>query len=705
MKNLIIAISAFLLFISVAYTSANCAPQQTLQQKSPGSDSIDVVKYIINIDSLNISAKFLSGHTHIYFKSRVGGLNFIPVDLLKLSVDSIFLESSKISTWTHNDTLLMIQCPAALNNTDTFHLEIYYHGSPVVDPSTWGGFYFQNPYAYNLGVGFQDNPHNYGRVWFPCIDDFTDKAFYEIKVTTDTNQMAVCGGSLTDTAHVANNSKIEWTWEMSNPIPTYLASVAVGPYVCVTDTFNGINGKIPIDIYVASSLVPKVSGTFINLKNVLTAFENRYGPYLWERVGYVGVPFNSGAMEHATNIAMPNAVINGSTSYETLIYHELSHHWFGDLVTCETAEEMWINEGWAVFSEFIMKESIYGYAEMQNYVRETLASVLKTAHLDDGGFFPVGNVPHEITYGTTVYYKGALVAHTLRNYIGDSLFFPAIKQYFDSLKFGNANNTQLREILSLSTGIDLTDFFEAWVLREGFPHFDVDSMHVVPQGSNAVVTVYLRQKLYGTNQYANNNRVELTFMDSLWNSYTVTANFSGQTGSDVFTVPFVPSLVIVDKDEKTADAIVSYNNVISTPKTVSCANAFVDIFVNSLSDSIFIRAEHHKVAPDQVLPDPDIFRISKSRYWRISGIIPYGTNYQLRFNYNRTGAFFDTELLPTNSSVDSLILVYRPGAGHEWQVFPFTKTGNAFSGFLKTPYALKGEYALAIGKPNQSSSL
>ncbi|MGD9494479.1 MAG: M1 family aminopeptidase [Bacteroidales bacterium] len=691
MRTFIIAI---LLFIGTATAYA--------QPKSPGSDSIDVIRYSINIDTLDIAAKQLHGYTDIYFQPRVNNLQYIPLDLLELNVDSVFLESTLNTTWTYNDTLLMIQSPVVLTDNDTFHLKIFYHGSPVVDPSGWGGFYFQSPYAFNLGVGFEDNPHNYGRVWFPCIDDFTDKAFYEIIVRTDTNQMAVCGGMLTDSTHIENEEIISWTWTMAEPIPTYLASIAVGPYVCVTDTFNGINGNIPIDIYVSSSYVAKVPGTFIHLKDILATFENRFGPYGWERVGYVGVPFNSGAMEHATNIALPNATITGNTSYESLIYHELSHHWFGDLVTCATAEEMWINEGWAVFCEFITEESLYGTAAMQDYIRTMLASVLRFAHVDDGGFYPVGNVPHQITYGTTVYDKGALVAHTLRNYIGDSLFFPALKQYFDSLKYGNATIIQMRDILSAETGMDLTDFFDAWVLREGFPHFDVDSMHVVPNGTGSTVTVFLKQKLYGTTQYANSNRVELTFLDSLWNKHTVTTSFSGQNGTDVFNVPFIPTLVITDLNEKTADAIVSYNTVISEPSTIGFNNAFVDIIVNNISDSIFVRAEHHKVSPDQQFTDPDIFRISESRYWRITGIIPPGTEYQLRFDYNRTSNFFDTDLMPQNDCADSVILVYRPGPGYDWQPFPFTKTGNDYSGILKTPYGLLGEYALAVGQPNQS---
>lgn len=675
------------------------------QQKSLGSDSINVISYTIFIDTVDIGAQQIYGSTDIYLQPKVNNLKNIPLDLLALVVDSVYINGVKVTNITYNDTLLLAECPTPLLMTDTAFATVFYHGHPVTDPSTWGGFYFSSPYAYNLGVGFEDVPHNYGRVWFPCIDDFVDKAFYDFYITTDSSQMAVCGGMLTDTTHLTGGN-IQWHWVLAEPIPTYLASMAVGPYICANDTFTGINGDIPIQIYVVQTLIPNIPGTFGNLKNVLTAYETRFGPYLWERVGYVGVPFNAGAMEHATNIAYPNATITGNTTYEYLYAHELSHHWFGDLVTCSSANEMWINEGWAVFCEFIYKESIYGFDAMQAYIKGKLSDVLKKAHYDDGGFYPVGNVPSNITYGTTVYDKGGLVVHTLRNYMGDSLFFPAVREYLDSLKFGNATIASMRDIFSASSGIDLTDFFEAWVYREGFPHFDVDSMSVVPNGGNSDVTVYLRQKLFGTTQFANSNRVELTFLDSLRNTYSVTAEFSGQTGSDIFAVPFIPTTVIVDMNEKTADAIISYNQLIGNTGTYSFASAYNSVEITNFSDTILLRSEFHKVAPDPVISNPHIYRISPNHYWRIGGIFPSGTTFSAQFDYYRTAStstgYLDTDLMPTASSYDSLILVYRPGPGFDWEIIPFTRLGNFTVGKIKTTNGLPGEYALGIGEPFQS---
>lgn len=678
--------------------------QSTFAQKSFARDSIDVLKYYISIDSIDCANKILSGNTLVVFQPRVDQLRHIPLDLLGFTIDSLFVNGASQTTYSYNDTLLVISSSTPIDLGDTANVRVFYHGTPAIDPRG-GGFYFNDPYVYNIGVALEYTPHSFGRAWFPCVDDFMDKALFSYSITVDTSLAVICGGLLADTLRVAGG-RMNWQWLMAEPIPPYLASVAIGPYVCASDTFNGMNGNTPINIYVPQSLESNVSGSFVHLKSLLTAYENYFGPYLWERVGYTGVPFSVGAMEHATNIAYPNIIINGNMSYESIVAHELSHHWFGNLVTCSSANEMWINEGWAVFCEFIYKESIYGYDAMQVYIKSKLSDVIKKAHYDDGGFFPVGNVPSNITYGTTVYDQGGLVVHTLRNYMGDSLFFPAVRRYLDSLKFENSTIASMRDIFAASSGIDLTDFFDAWVYREGFPHFDVDSMTIAPNGGNSDVTVYLRQKLFGTTQFANSNRVELTFVDSLRNMYSVIAEFSGQTGSDMFTVPFVPAAVIVDMNEKTADAIISYNQLIGSTGTYTFASAYNAVEITNFSDTVLLRSEFHRVAPDPVVSNPNIYRISPNHYWRIGGIFPTGTTFSVQFDYNSAASisngYLDSDLMPTITSCDSLILIYRPGPGFDWEIVPFTRLGNFTVGKIKTTNGRSGEYALGIGEPFQS---
>jgi hypothetical protein len=126
--------------------------------------------------------------------------------------------------------------------------------------------------------------------------------------------------------------------------------------------------------------------------------------------------------------------------------------------------------------------------------------------------------------------------------------------------------------------------------------------------------------------------------------------------------------------------------------------------VSSISDSMILKIEMHKVSPDPVKSNPNIYKISNSRYWRISGIIPDDSQYELKFNYNKTSPFFDADLISTNTSHDSLILLYRKSPAYDWEITPFKKLGNYSTGKLISTNGKTGEYTLGIGEPNQSKA-
>ena len=241
--------------------------------------------------------------------------------------------------------------------------------------------------------------------------------------------------------------------------------LAVGPYQIYTDTFHGALGDVPIQVYVPQNKLSAAAGSYSRITQILDAFEWAYGPYVWEKVGYVGVPFNSGAMEHATNIAIGLGYIDGTHNYESLIAHELSHHWFGDLVTCNSAPEMWINEGWAVYSENLYKEILDGKQVAREEMRSLLKNVIQRAHLDDGGYWSLDNLPHSATYGTHAYDKGATVAYSIRAYLGDTVFFNMLHDYFTQNAFTHMSNEDFRDFITANTGVNMNDFLMAGFIR------------------------------------------------------------------------------------------------------------------------------------------------------------------------------------------------------------------------------------------------
>lgn len=693
------------LYVSLIFAAMlfSLSPAVMSQPEKPlKSDTIDILSYSVHLDIIHLSKKTISGYTVLTLVPRINNVSAVPLDLLKMTVDSVIAAGQPLSSFYYNDTLLRIPLPAAINPGDTITLKVCYHGKPVVDPSGWGGFYFSSDsaYAYNLGVGFQDVPHNYGRVWFPCIDDFTDRATFDCHIRVKNTKTAVCCGTLMSETDNGDGTKT-FFWRLHNEIPSYLASVAVGSYVPVSSVFSSSAGNIPVKIYVPVSDTGHVKSSFVNLPEILSVYENAFGPYSWERVGYVGVPFTGGSMEHSTNIAYPLVCIDGSLSYESLYAHELSHQWFGDLVTCASAEDMWINEGWASWCESFFLEGLYGISDYKANVKLNHFNVLSKCHTVDAGYFALYGIPLNITYGSTVYDKGADVVHTLRYYLGDSLFFGCVKTLMNTYKYKDISTSELRDFITARTGINMNDFFDGWILSPGFPQFSIDSMK--QQGTGNDYMVYVKQRLHKKPAFINSNKVEITFMSAAWQKYSESIDFSGQTGSRLFHLPFAPVAAFMDLEEKTGDATTDYYQVIKTTGVQSFSNSYFTLDVQNVSDSAFFRIEHSRVAPDPLKsPSPDIFRMSDCRYWKVDGIFPPGFNAKGRFSYSRSSNMLENVLLPTTGSADSLILLYRENAADDWHLVNFTKYGGSVGGYLATNNLLKGEYTFGVGKPFQS---
>ncbi len=688
--------SAFLLLILLSYSHRANAQE-------PGrSDTIDVLHYDIHLNIKDFTNKTIDGYTTITTTFKQANITQVRFDLLSLSVDSVHVNNNIHYNYNYNDTLITITLPAAVSQQDTLAFTIFYHGLPVLDPSTWGGFYYTGNTAYNLGVGFESLPHNFGRVWFPCVDEFRDKALYDMYITTLETQMAVSGGTLMGSINNTDNTKT-WHWKMHTVIPTYLASVAVGDYKAVNIPLIHNTDTTQTYIYVNPADTTKAQNSFIHLNQIFNTFVDRWGPYMWERVGYVGVAFNNGAMEHATNIAYPASLIDGTLTAESLFAHELAHSWFGNLITCSTAEDMWINEGWARYSEAIFMETLYpninpildGY---KTEIRDLQYKTFRKAYGDDGGHFALYPMPQNITYNTTTYDKGALIVHTLRHYMGDDLFFNSVKQVLQEFAFKNINSAQLCDRLSHYSGINLHDFFDAWVYQPGYLHFSIDSL-VQSQSQSTNYTYYIHQKHSLGLNIGETNRLEVTFFDQNWNNFTDTIRFSGEYGSKSITLPFTPVYYTVDFHEKMSDAIVDYNLNLKTTGNNSCTHAFANVNVITISDSAFIRVEHHWAQPDPLSqPKPAIQRISPNRYWRIDGIAPSTFHARVNLNFN-SAADLDGPLMNGYGS-DSLVLLYRKNASENWQMTPFTKIGSNV-GIIKIDTLKLGEYTLAIGDKTQ----
>ena len=660
------------------------------------SDSLDIVHTDITLSLLNVPQ--LQASAVLTIAAKVANVPAIRLDLEALTVDVVQVNGSPV-TFSQSGASLSIPLPTPLSPGQTLILSIDYHGLPKLDDSGWGGVYNQSPYHYNLGVGFAADPHSFGRAWFPCFDNFVERCSFDFHITSLAARPAYCNGTLQ--SDTQQNGQRTRHWKLEEPIPSYLACYATGPYVAWKRTIE----NIPVEIAAAAGDTSKVRTTFQHLPQAVQCFQAWFGPYQWPKIGYSLVPFNSGAMEHATNIAIMRSAIDGTLNSETLWAHELSHHWWGDLATCSTPEDMWLNEGWAVYSEHLFTEYTYGKKAFRDAVRDNFLNVLQNIHVSEGGYRAVSGVPHDITYGDHVYKKGAMVAHNLRGYLGDTLFRQGIQAALTTTSFQDWSSAEFRDKLTAATGQDMHNFFTDWVFSPGFTHFSVDSVQIVPDGGEFAVQVFVKQKLRGAPHFYQQVPLEFTFLNAEHQRLHQTATVSGEQSTATFTLPFLPKFVWLNTNLHLTLARGDREVMLTNTLTQSLPSAKMSLTATVLPDTALVRAEHHFVRPDTAGCNPQGYQLT-NRYWTIEGDFPAGFDGNAGIFYDGRGQLdqLDVELFAqAGATEDDVRLLYRTKPGQPWQEYPtYFKNKLASStdkyGFVRVDHVRPGQYTIGKGE-------
>lgn len=694
MKKLAIHIT-LLFYVSIGFVKA-----QDLR-----ASQFDILNYHISLLINDLQGKTINGNCVVQLKTEKNNLATIQLDLVALQVDSVVMNQNKL-LFIQNDSLVIITLanPAKLNDTLSFC--VYYKGTPISDPS-WGGFYFSGNYAYNMGVGFTVNPHNFGRAWFPCVDNFTERSTYNFSITTDSGFMAVCNG-LPQPVQINTNNTLTWNWTLNQPIPTYLACVAVSTYTPVKYTYKGKSKDFEVIIAAQPKDTLKAKASMVNLDKALNFFENSFSSYPFDRIGYVMVPFSGGAMEHATCITYPLFGIDGTLNYETLMAHELSHMWWGNMVTCENAKEMWLNEGWASFCEALFLEFMYGKTAYFNDMNDKLMQVLRTAHLTDGGFLVLNNIPHQVTYGNHVYKKGALTVAALRYYMGDSAFYKACNSYLNKYQFKASNSNLLQNEFQKFTSVNLTAFFNDWVYTPGNAALIASSYTVMPGNAHNFIQINMRQHSRGNSITYSHIPFKITLFDKNGNKFIHQDSINTYEKQITIIVPYTFNtefLIVNDNNE--LPIAKTYNlETLKGTGLKNLTNALLSVNILQNIDSAIVLAEHYWVPATQYEVEPIGIRISNYRFWNIDGYFDDNKlKAQLYLNYdgttptNKNNGYLDNLLAFTNE--DSLVLLFKAPGTNKWVIHT---DNNKFTGGSKTDKIgrfttnkiQKGMYAIGV---------
>lgn len=667
------------------------------------ADTFEMAHTHLELNCTNIGNRVLAARADIKLKSKLNGVEKVTLDLESLNVDSIKCGSIACS-FSQGIQKVSVNLPSALALGDSIIVSVYYSGTPKTDVSGFGGFYFTNEYAYAIGVGFRADPHPFGRSWFPCFDNFVMKGTYSFKVTTDTGFVAVCGGELI--SETTAGAVSVWEYYLHQPIPSYLASLGVSKYELKQGNMNTVQGNIPYILAAMERDTQELTASFANFKGAVDAFIAYYGLYRWDRLGYHLVPFNGGAMEHACNISYPLFAVDGSLDREDLMAHELAHHWWGNNVTCKTQEDMWINEGWASYSEKLFNEFVYGKAKYRSKVAETHRDVLQFAHIADGEILPVSGIGHDHTYGRHVYRKGADVAHTLRGYMGDTAFFRGIKHIMDSKQFGNMDSKELIDSFQKFTPIDLSSFYNGWVIGKGFPHLAIKTWDSKPVGNQFRVNVGVLQRNRWDGTPHELIPVDLNFLrsDFTWSTKQVLAT-KFQSNFEVL-LDFDPVWVGIDLDAKLSDATSDTFRTITSTGTYAFEDGKMEVKVNAISQPAFVKITHNWIGANTDTKTELLPILSKDRYWTVAGVFPPNFEATATLTYSgRTNGLVGDNFLDHQLIIgleDSVELMYRPDMFSPWTLADATKEMGISrldrAGSFTINNLKPGEYALAMHK-------
>ncbi len=490
------SVTVFLLLVFSLTTSA-----QTSGANSKRIRTYDVQHYTIRVN-FDRQKRIVYGETTIQLKPLGESFNTVELDAAGMSFQSIKLEPENVELEFKTDNAkVFIALDKSYAPDDLITIRLKYSTKPkkgvyFVDAIKKDGVITRAAQVWSQGEA--DESH----FWFPCYDFPDDKATSEEYITTEKGEIAVGNGELLEIIENPDETK---TFHFKMPVPhsSYLTSFVVGTYTKVADKYK----DIPLGYYVYPGKDALAQTAYGKTKEMMRVYEELTGvDFPYNKYDQTMVAeFQFGGMENITATTMADTEILfseygfGKNIVEDLVSHELSHSWFGDLVTCKSWSELWLNEGFATFMEAAYREKMYG---REDYLRKITEDADQFIIADARSkrrpplYNPKADTVTLFDEPEFIYQKGGAVIHTLRETVGTENFWKAINIYLNRHKFANVETADLQKAMEETSGMDLNWFFKQWVYGAGYPRLLI-KQYYNPKTKTLNLTVSQTQKVDG----------------------------------------------------------------------------------------------------------------------------------------------------------------------------------------------------------------
>ena len=521
-----------------------------------GTTSLDQLNYDARYYDLDINliipTEEVVGRVYMEATSLIDSLHEIDVDFhAGMAADSVFMSGSPVA-FNHVGSELYVTLPVAIDSGDGFAMTIYYHGHPASVGFFAFGFWSHGSPPVPMIWSFSQ-PYN-ARNWWPCKDTPSDKAdSVDIRITCRDDLFAASNGVL-----ISNVDNLDGTrtfrWKHGHPIATYLVSLAVTNYTQLDYeyVYNGGADTMPVNFWVYPERVTDAQNSYPEILTMLDVFGQYFGPYPFLDEKYAISHYVwGGGMEHQTNSSQGP----GSSSW-ALNAHELAHQWWGDWVTCKTWSDIWLNEGFASWSEALYLEHQSGSAAYHSYMADMRYTSDGTIYVHDTSSFST-------IFTSRVYDKGAWVVHMLRHVLGDATFLAALAEYGNQYGQGTATTDDFRAVCEHVSGMGLQEFFGDWVFGTYFPAY-VQAFYTLDLGSEYLARVRIAQTQASSPQVFD-MPIDLRFSDGVHDTTVVVNNNERE---QYFDVPLSFEATSMELDPKEWILRDVYQGVTVVPDTV-----------------------------------------------------------------------------------------------------------------------------------------
>lgn len=435
--------------------------------------------------SFDWEKQYLYGVANLIMRPYFYPQNSVVLDAKGFDIDYVKL-NGQLLKFEYDTLKLKVFLDKEYTRDQTFELEIKYTAKPEeleeggsAAITSDKGLYFINP----LGEE-QDKPQQIwtqgeteaSSCWFPTIDSPNEKTTQEIYITVKNKYRTISNGLLIYSKENLDGTRTDY-WKQDKAHAPYLFMMTIGEFAEIKDTWKGKE----VHYFVEKEYEEYARGVFGITPELLTFFSDKLGyEYPWDKYYQVAVrDYVSGAMENTSAaIFLEEIQLTDreqlDQNWDYIIAHELFHHWFGDLVTCESWSNLALNESFANYSEYLWFEYKYGSDRADFHGMKEEEEYLSEAQGKQEPIVRYHYHHREDMFDRHSYNKGGRVLHMLRKYVGDDAFFAALKKYLKDNEFTDVEIHELRLAFEDVTGEDLNWFFNQWFLSPGHPELKVE---------------------------------------------------------------------------------------------------------------------------------------------------------------------------------------------------------------------------------------